>query len=229
MSLRSIGFAAALSAALIAPASGADRKADKPQLRIVCVSTLEENQKVVLASRDDAGKFKKLGEIELRPMLVTDWLPAQSGELHLAVAEKGEVKSLGHFTWPAGTARAFVAVSADPEKKSYTTAIIDPKEQKFDKGMVSLCNFSPKTVSIALGDKEVKVEGGQQSVAKPAADEQGMYRLTVSILEGEEEPKMYYDRQVSGNPASRDLLFVLPDESGGIQVLSLPVFGDLEE
>lgn len=219
---------ATLAAAFLSPVSGADRKGDKPHLRVVCAASLEENQPVLLASRDDNGKFKKLGELELRSALVSEWLPAQAGELHLVTKEKAELKSLGQFTYPAGASRVFVMIQADPVKKTYNMAVINPQGAKFEKGSVFICNFSQKSVSVALGNTEAKVESGRQSLAKPALEDNGMYRLTVSIIEGEEEPKMYYDRQVSGNPDSRDLLFILSDESGGIKVQNLPIFGDLD-
>jgi hypothetical protein len=225
--VRLIALATALAGALALPAF-ASRNDEKPQMRIVCLTSLEENQAVALASRDENGKFKNLGDLELRSDLVTDWLPAQTGELHLVIRENGELKSLGHFTYPQNASRVVVVLYGETEKKCYRSVVLNPQEAKFDKGAVLICNLSQKAASVALGDKEVKVEIGQNVVARPLLDEQGMYRLTVSILQGEEEPKLWYDRQVAGNPNSRDLLFMLPDGPDGVKVQSLPVFGDFD-
>lgn len=205
-----------------------EKKANKPQLRIVCVSSLSENQEVILASRDDKGKWQELGTAVLRTSLITDWLPAQVGELHLAVREQGALKSICQFTYSADSRRALAVLIADAEKNIYTATVIDPKKLGFVKGSVLICNFSPHTGLVSLGLAETKVEAGQQLVAKPTLEDSGMYRMMVSYLDADGKSVSCYDRQTSANADSQDLLFLLPDKTIGMRVISLPVFGSLE-
>lgn len=227
LSLRSIHLAAAMAAALL-PSLGQAAGEGKTELRFVCASALSEAPTVTLAARDEAGRFKSLGDIELRAALVTDWISAQAGELHLLAKEAGKPKSLAQFTFPAGASRALVLVHANPAKKTYSAAVLDPSADKFVKGTIFVCNFSGKSASIELGSKSLKSEIGKHLVAQPGLDQNGMYRLTVSLVEDNTEPKMMYDRTIPGNPESRDILFLLPDQSGGIQVQSLPIYDSPE-
>ena len=81
------------------------KKESKPQLRIICVASLSEDQETILASRDDEGNWQEHGAFELRSSFITDWMPADSGELHLALRNAGELKSICRFTCPAATKR----------------------------------------------------------------------------------------------------------------------------
>ena len=229
---RTLPWFAALFAAFLSPVMGkspdADGKKQQPQLRFICTSSLTEDQEVVLASQDDKGKWQELGTITLRASLITDWLPAQVGELHLAVREESTLKSICQFTCPTDSRRALVALIADPEKKVYNARLADPEKLEFAKGTVLIFNFSAHTGLVSLGPKEEKVEAGQQRVAKPALEENGMYRMLVSYLDAEGQTVSCYDRQTSGNANSRDMLFLLPDKTLGLRVLGLPIFGALE-
>ncbi len=221
--------AALLACAVWQPVHGkpTERKA-KLQLKLICVSSLAENQEVVLASRDDKGKWQELGTTTLRTSLITDWLPAAAGELHLAVREEGTLTSIGQFTCPAGSRRALVALIADPEKKVYSAHVVDPEKLEFVKGSILIFNVSTHAGIVTLGPKEEKVEAGQQRVVKPTLEENGMYRMMVSYLDPAGQTVSCYDRQTSSNPNSRDMLFLVPDKALGLKVLSLPVFGSFD-
>ena len=196
--------AALLACAVWQPLLGqsAERKG-KLQLKLICVSSLAENQEVVLASRDDKGKWQELGTITLRTSLITDWLPAATGELHLAVREEGTLKSIGQFTCPADSRRALVALIADPEKEVYSAHAVDPKKLVFVEGSVLIFNLSPLAGVVALGPKEEMVEAGQQRVMKPTPEENGTYRMMVSYLDSAGQIVTCYDRQATSNPTSR--------------------------
>lgn len=221
--------AALLTCAVWQPVHGQSKeRKGKSQLKFICVSSLAENQEVILASRDDKGKWQELGTTSLRTSLITDWLPATDGELHLAVREEGTLKSICQFTCPADSRRALVALIADPEKKVYNAHAVDPEKLQFVKGSVLIFNLSPHAGVVSLGPKEEKVEAGQQRVVKATLEGNGMYRMMVSYLDTDGKTVSCYDRQASSNPNSRDLLFLLPDKTLGIKVLSLPVFGSLD-
>jgi hypothetical protein len=212
---------------LLASMSPAIAKQDsKAQLRIICVSSLAENQEVVIASHDAEGKWSEHGTLTLRPSLVSDWMPTQAGELHLALRENNTLKSLCHFSLPADAGRVLVALVADTEKNTYEAQVANPVKSEFLKGSVLIFNFSTHTATILLGTKEEKVEAGQRSVAKPVMDDSRMYQTVVSYLDAEGKAVSCYDRYVSSNPNARNMLFLLPDKTLGIRVSSLPLFGE---
>ena len=222
-------FLAFLSPALgQKPGSKSDGKKSKPQLRLICATSLAEEQEIVLASSDEKGALVELGTAILKPSLVSDWLPAKVGDLHLALRKEKTLKSIGHFQYPADTARALVVLIANVEKNTYEATVIDPEKTGFIKGSVLIINFSPRNGLVSLSSKENKVEPGQQVLAKPTLDENGMYPVVASYLDADAKTVSCYDRLVSGNPNSRNLLFLLPDDTVGIRVLSLTIFGELE-
>ena len=47
------------------------KKESKPQLRIICVASLSEDQETILASRDDEGNWQEHGAFELRSSFIT--------------------------------------------------------------------------------------------------------------------------------------------------------------
>ncbi len=200
----------------------------EPQLRFICVSSLEEDQEVVLASRDDKGDWKELGTVELRSAYITGWLPAGEDKLHLALREEGTLKSVCQFEYPASTRHALVVLIADPQKKVYRADVIDPQEMGFGKGSVLIVNFTSKAGMVVLGSRKVSVSSGQRAVAKPALESNGMYRMMVAYLDPDRKTVPCYDRYVSGNPDSRDMIFLFPDPTLGIQVFSLPLFGEFD-
>lgn len=208
--------------------SKSDGKKSKPQLRFICATSLAEDQEVVLASSDEKGALVELGTVALRPSLVSDWLPAKVGDLHLALREEKSLKSIGQFQYPADTVRSLVVLIANVEKNTYDAVVVDPEKTGFIKGSVLIFNFSPHAGLVSLGAKEEKVAVGQQALAKPTLDENGMYRVTVSYLDADAKSVSCHDRFVSGNPNSRNMLFLLPDKTPGLRVISLPIFGELK-
>ncbi len=218
----------AFSLPVMAESPDAGEKNDQPRLRFICASVLIEDQQVVLASHNAEGEWQELGSVELRSSLIADWLPVQAGELHLTMREEGTLKSICEFNYPADSRHALVALVADPERNVYEAHVADPEKLGFAKGSVLIFNFSPHTGLVSLGPQEEKVETGQQLVAKPTPEDNGMYRMMVSYLDADGETVSCYDRQVSGNPNSRDMLFMLPDETLGLKIFSLPMFGSLD-
>jgi hypothetical protein len=142
----------ALFLAFLSPALGQksgskpDKKESKPQLRLICATSLAEEQEIVLASSDEKGALVELDTATLRPSLVSDWLPAKVGDLHLALREEKTLKSIGHFQYPADTTRALVVLNATVEKNTYETTVVDPEKAGFIKGTVLIINFSRVTV-----------------------------------------------------------------------------------
>jgi hypothetical protein len=55
-----------------------------------------------------------------------------------------------------------------------------------------------------------------------------MYRLLVAYQDAANKPVPCYDRYLHGNPDSRDMLFLFPDNQNGLRVFSLPMFGELD-
>jgi hypothetical protein len=155
-------------------------------------------------------------------------LPSQAGELHLAVREDGTLRSICEFTQPAATRRALAVLIADPEQNSYDAQLIDPEKTKFVEGSVLICNFSEHPGLVYLGPTEEKVEAGQQKAVKPTLEDNGTYRMMVSYLDAEGETIETYDRQATGDPKSREMLFLLPDQTLGLRVLGLPYFGSID-
>jgi hypothetical protein len=79
---------------------------------------------------------------------------------------------------------------------------------------------------VSLGSTANKVGAGQQVLAKPTLDANGMYPVVASYLDADAKTVPCYDRLVSGNPNVCNMLFLLPDEAVGLRVLSLTIFGD---
>ncbi len=199
-----------------------------PRVKFICVSSLAENQQIILASRDEKGAWQELGTVKLRSSMITDWLPALDGELHLAVRKDNTLKSIGHFSYPAAARCALVALIAGPEKKAFETHVFDPAHIGFDKGSLLISNSNPQAAVVSLGTNTQTVGAGKEMVLKPALEGSGMYRLMVSYVDGSGKSVPCYDRQVSGNPDSRDMLFLLPDKALGMRVFSLPLFSSID-
>lgn len=209
-------------------ARAGDDKEKQLQLRLVCASRLAEEQQVVLASCDADGKWRELGTAELRTSYITDWLPAQAGELHLALREGESLKSICRFTWPANTRRALVVLIDGPEKNTYEARVVDPEKAGFVIGSMLILNFSPHDGMVSLGAAEERIGAGKELVAKPTLDDNGMYRIQVSCLDDQEKPVTCFDRYFSGDPNLRKLLFLYEDAKRGLRVHSLPLFGSFD-
>lgn len=226
---------AILSLALLAPVMGQEgattppappeEKKDQPKLRLICISSLEPDQDVQLASRDDKGTWMELGKAGLRSSFISDWLPARKGELHLTTPGSDGPQSICHFNFPTDARRLLVVLIPDPEKKIYKAGVFDPDKLDFAKGSVLVVNFSKRSGMVVVGSKKIVVESGGKSVVKPALEQNGMYRMLVAYEGEDRKPVPCYDRYVQGNPDSRDLMFLIPDKSLGLKVFSLPIFG----
>lgn len=220
--------------ALLVPAFGQqeaatpDDKKNQPRLRLICVSTLEPEQELKIASRDEKGEWLELGKAGIRASFVSDWLPAKAGELHLTVPGTDGPQSICKFTYPEGTRRALIVLIADPAKNAYRAVVYDPEKLDFAKGSVLVINFSSRAGTAVLGSKKVTVEPGGRSVVKPVPEPNGMYRMLVAYEDENKKPVPCYDRYVQGNPDSRDLLFLIPDAALGLKAFSLPIFGSFD-
>jgi hypothetical protein len=227
---RPILWLSALSAAFLSPAMGKSPGAgkDKPMMSIVCISSLNGTQKVILAARDAKDKWQELGKTPLRASMITGWLPARAGELHLAVQEEGTLKSIGHFTYPENSSRGLVILVADPATKTYNAQFVDPKKAKFEKGSFLVYNFSAQPASVLLGSNEQKIEANQHIVVKPTLEDNGMFRMQVTRPGKDNQSETCYDRYTSANQESRGVICLLPDEKSGLKVVSLPLFLGIE-
>lgn len=227
---RAIPWLAVFFVAFVSSAMGKSPAAgkNKPMIRIVCVSGLAENQEVIVATRDAKEKWQELGTVELRASMISDWLRAKAGELHLAVREEGALKSICQFTFPADARRSLVLLIADQEKKTYDAHFVDPEKAKFVKGTFLVSNLTTQTASVSFGQDEKKIEPGEHLVVKPTLEGNGMFRMQVSHPGKNGEPEACYDRYTSGDEDSRELIFLLPDKEVGLRVLSLPLFSEVE-
>jgi hypothetical protein len=169
-----------------------------------------------------------LSKPQLRNSLISQWLPAKKGELHIAVSEEGQLKSIGNFTFPEGARRSLVVLHADKESNSYVIRAVDPLKEAFAKGCALVFNFSDKTALVTLGSDEQKVEAESHRVLKPVTEEKGSYRMLVSFLGEAGDSKLAYDRQVPANPDSREMVFLFSDKTLGMKVICLPIFGEFE-
>lgn len=225
---------AILCAAFLLPALGqapetkAGDKKKQPHIRFICASVLAENQNVILATRNDADKWQELGPVNLRSSFITDWIPAKPGELHLTLREGETLKSIARFTYPAGCRRAMAVLLPDTEKTIYNAFVVDPEKIGFAKGSVLSVNFSKHNGLVILGTTKVNLPPGQQAVARPNLETNGMYRLLVAYQDAGKQIVPCYDRYLQGNPDSRDMLFLFPDTTLGLKVFSLPMFGELD-
>lgn len=206
-------------------ATAAEEKKNQPKLRLICVSGLEAEHEVKIASRDDKGEWLEIGKTSIRSSYVSDWLPAKTGELHLTTPGANGPQSICKFTYPEAARRALVVLIADPAKKTYQAVVYDPEKLDFAKGSILVINFSPRSGMVVLGTKKITVASGGQSVVKPTPEPNGMYRMLVAYEDENKKPVPCYDRYVQGNPDSRDLLFLIPDAALGLKAFSLPIFG----
>lgn len=200
----------------------------KPMLRIICATALNEHHKIVIASKNEKDEWKELAQVELRSPLVSDWLPAQAGELHLTEMKDGKMKSIGQFTYPAGAGRVLVALNANKEGGNYAVHAFNPEEEGHVKGGLLIINLSPHGASVTLGANKLAIKAGDHLAAKPAPDENGGYRMMVSYTGPDGTEQLCYDRMAITSPNARNILFLLPNEAVGLQVLTLSEFGPFE-
>lgn len=207
------------------PDANPKKQEAKPQLRFICVSSLSEDQEVILASRDEKNTWQEYGTIKLRSSLITDWLPAHTGELHIALRAGGELQSICRFIYPAGSKRALAVLLPGPLKKTYRADVIDPAKLRFVKGSALLVNYSPLNGLVMLGATKTQIKPGERRIIKPSPDANGMYRMLVGYSDAEKTLVPCYDRYVGSNNDARDIIFLLPDPTLGLKVFSLSEFG----
>ena len=208
----------------LSPTANAEAK----KLRVICVSSLVEKQKVVLASRDSEGKWQELQNLELRNSLVSEPLPAQVGELHIAVHKDKTLESICHFTYPEACDSGLVFLVANSETKTYDAHFVDPKEAKLKNGSLFIFNFSAQNATVLLDAVEHKVDAGQRLLVQPQVKDNGMHSVQVSYKKENGENQLCYDRFVSKNPDARNMVFLLADPSTGIRVTSLYLLGEAD-
>ena len=201
------------------------KKESKPQLRIICVASLSEDQETILASRDDEGNWREHRTFKLRSSFITDWMPADSGELHLALRNAGELKSICRFTCPAATKRILVVLLPNTLKKTYSADVIDPGKLNFIKGSTLVVNYSALPGAVVLGAARTSIKSGERLILKPKPDANGMYRMMAAYSDSNKELVPCYDRYVSSNEEARDIILLLPDPTLGLKVFSLSEFG----
>jgi hypothetical protein len=207
------------------PAPG-DGKDTAPKVRLIFLSSLAEDDKLVLASPGEDGEWKEHGELTARPSFITEWFQVSTGEVHLTRRTPEGLASKGRLLIPAGGRNLVAIIQADPKAGTYLSKVIDPSKIGLARGSTLLMNLSAKKAMVILGKTKVTVEPGATVVSKAVLEANGMYRMLVGYNDAERGLVASYDRYVSGNAGAREFLFLIPDENLGLRVLSLPEFGD---
>lgn len=212
--------------ACVAIASPARLDAESaPKLRLIFLSSLIENDGLVIATPGKEGEWIEHGELKARSSFISEWIEVRAGELHLARRTPEGLDSKGRFVFPQGARSALAVVVSDPDTQTYRGRVIDPAKHRFELGSCLLMNLSEKKAMVVLGKTRITVEAGAMQVTKATPEENGMYRMMVGYNDTEDELIVCYDRYVADNPKSRDFLFLISDSSLGLRVLSLPEFG----
>jgi hypothetical protein len=202
------------------------KKESKPLLRILCVRSLEENQKVILASKTEKGKWKEHKEMTLRSPFITDWTEVSQGVFHLTKRQNKTLVSLGSFTIAQNMKRAILVLRPRPNKKSYLINLIDPTQLDFRSGNALVMNFSKIPAVVKMGGESLKlVQPGKKTVIPIAAGKDRMFRMLVGYKNKSNDLIACYDRYVSANPKTRKFILVFPDPDTQLRVVSLSEFG----
>jgi hypothetical protein len=210
------------------PAAQVNEEEKQSLVRLVCVSSLKEDQEVVLATKNEKGEWAEFGEAVLRSPFITDWLPVKAGQIKLAIREAESLKEIASFTYPAATSRAIVVLLPDTENGRYLTHVFDPSKLGFKKGTTLAVNYSKLNGAVALGSAKVILKPGENKVIKPQAEANGMFRMLAAYETPEKETVVCYDRYIPLNEQSRDILLLFPDKTLGLRVFSLSDFGPFE-
>jgi hypothetical protein len=197
-------------------------------MRFLCVSSLTEDDMVILASKNEEGEWLEHGEIALRSSFITPWTKAVTGNMHITRREGEGLVSIGSFKLPENTRRSIVVLLPDPAKKRYKADLIDPTKFGFEKGMALVTNYSKVPALVMLGSRRVEVVPGGRVAARAVAGEDGMYRMVVGYQNEKKELVPCYDRYLAANPEARDILILFPDATTGLRVYSLSEFGPFE-
>ena len=197
-------------------------------MRILCVSCLTENEKLVVASKNEEGEWIEHEEFELRSSFITSWMKAAEGNVYLARRGVNGLVSICSLKIPDSTGRFVVILLPDTAKKVYYANVINPEKLEFRKGMSLVTNYSKLPALVMLGKKRTEVMPGKQVTARAVAGKDGMYRMLVGYQDESKELIPCYDRYVSANPDARDFLLLFPDATTGLKVFSLSEFGPFE-
>ncbi len=198
------------------------------KLRLICATSLKAEHEVVLASHGEGGAWHEYGMVKLRDSLISDWLPAVEGELHLAVRKEGKLESLCHFTYPEGASRGLVILVADTAAETYAAHFVDPVKAGFEKGDMLIFNLGGLDGTVIHGTREIKVPAGERALVKPSGETGGMSRIQVTCTDANAQPQTCYDRYVSGNANTRYMMFLFPSEPTGLRVMSMAMLGELD-
>ncbi|MFK7911052.1 MAG: hypothetical protein AB8F34_10710 [Akkermansiaceae bacterium] len=202
------------------------KKKSKPLLRLLCVRSLAEDDKVILASKTKKGEWKEHQEITLRSPFITDWIEISQGVFYLTKRQKDKLVSLGSFTIPANMKRAIVVLRPLPNKKAYATNLVDPTQLDFRSGKALVMNFSNIPAVVKTGEQSIKlVQPGKKAILPITNGEKRMYRMLVGYKNKSNSLVACYDRYVSANPKARKFILVFPDPDTRLRVVSLSEFG----
>jgi hypothetical protein len=224
-----LAFAPPLSAqsdpAAAAPGQAKDTA---PKVRLVFLSSLVNDDALVLASPGKDGEWTEHAELKARPSFITEWFAVRTGEVHLTRRTPDGLVSKGRLDVPAGAGTLLVIIMPDETRQIYRSKVIDPSKNGFARGSCLLMNISDKNAMVILGETRLTVGAGATVVSKAAPEANGMYRMLVGYKDAKDELVVCYDRYVAGDAKAREFLFLLPDENLGLRVLSLPEFGDID-
>ncbi len=139
--IATILFAMSISMACGQETAVPKKKESKPLLRIFCVRSLVENQKVIIASKMEKGKWKEHKEISLRSPFITDWIEISQGVFHLTKRQGETLVSLGSFTISPKMKCAILVLRPRPNNKSYVINLVDPTQLDFRSGKALVDGF----------------------------------------------------------------------------------------
>lgn len=221
---------AVIALAMSGPVRGqADEKKDSsPKLRIVCVASVSKDDEVILASRNENGKWQEYSTIKLRSPYISEWLPVNTGELHLARRSTNEIVSICRFTYPEDARRALLILLPDSKSQGYRASLINPEKMNFAKGSVMIVNFSPTPSVVMLGTLRAEAKPGEKLVVKPQPEANGMMRFMVAYTDKEDKLVPCHDRYIPDNVNTRDLLLLFPDPVAGLRVMNFPEYGPFD-
>jgi hypothetical protein len=203
------------------------KKESGPMLRILCVSSLSENEEVLVASKTEDGKWIEYGAVTLRSSFITPWVKGAAGELHLVRRSGENLAPVCTFRIAEG-AKHSVVVLLPVSKKAYRANVINPEKLGFRKGMALVTNYSKVPALVMLGKRKLEVLPGKQIAGRAIAGDDGMYRMVVGYEDEQKKLIPCYDRYIALNPEARDFLLLFPDSTTGLKVFSLSEFGPFE-
>lgn len=210
--------------------AAAKKKQDKPALRILCVAVLPGAENIMLASKDEEGKWNMLTEVvTIRSKFVTQWLQVKKGTVHLVKKTDKAVESLGKFKYPNNAKRLVLVLIPNAAEGNYWIDVIDPGGLGFSKGKALVANYSKQPAVAKLGSAIKNVKPEEKVIMKAIPDGNGMFRMTLGYLNKKGKPVPCYDRYVGYSKESRDFLLLFPDRrQPGFAVFSLAEFGPFE-